>query len=568
MPVSRTSNSSLSRWKIIVGVLSIVSLVHGHPVKDQELESAVNGVQKYLESSGFPKMTRGEVIDFLKDFSQGARVSRGFDGFGKHEKDSAVVSSPQSAARVRKELQGTNVPLVPAIPEGESPLNYGYPASLDKAMPRIPSTTTAPMIFVTVQSKKASTPKVAKTVESLFQSGADGKPVMKKSVGPPMDLNAYAKFKKIPEGRSVQIENVEMKTLLASYGLLDTPNVSTDKPKQAERRNDKDADHMETADETVLKSVLVETGNGDMNVSQIRPLFDDLERSSRDHVFNPSDSTVKTIDVNKIAKIVENIKLLADGNSTTSLSQDVIQKKLENITASIISIDEPSRPENASFTGYEVFFDDDTKDVDSDLPAGPPESSAPGHKTLNQAQNPPDPLSTDELQHLFEKNKNEFKRQEPENLTSTTTAAIASDGVPTTTVGADTSSEATSVEVTANSAVTDSSSEATSVEVSSVGSGSTVSEESARDSSTAAATDASPSLSQLAESFGGGETASNPPPPIDTEEPKSDRPRNGLYFYVDWNSFLTVNEGQSNQVNLRFAPKAGNPAHFFKVSVP
>lgn len=389
-------------------------------------------------------------------------------------------------------------------------------------------------------------------------------------VGPSVDLNAYSKFKKIPDARNVKIDD-EMTELLSGFGLLDVAGPAAGKrpPAAAQRRND-DVAVTETVDEILLKSVLAETGgvanNGTRGGSS---LLDNAAQPSRGHVFNPSDSDVKTVDVNRIAKIVANIRLLADGNDTASLSQDAIQKRLENITADIAAIDDgPAVATTVAsagdgnkdgFDGYQVFFDDESKQAElpdggGDLPVTPNAAAAlPQRQTLNNAPMPPDPLSTDELQLLLDKNKNDVKRQEP-------AVTVADDGlaaqVTEEPAAASTSAEAVRAQPPSTAEAASSEAAATS----------TVAVVTQPQSSTEAS---SPSLSQLAESFGGGETASsNPSTVFETEAPREERPRNGLYFYVDWNSFLTVNEGQKNQVNLRFAPKAGNPAHFLKVNVP
>lgn len=535
-------------------------MVKGFPLNGPQLDSAVEGVQKYLESSGFPKMTRGEVLDFLNDFSKNSRVSRSDNTAANVKKDITYVTpSPDFV------YSTTQMPLViddvtkssttrPKIPNGESPLNYGYPMSLSKKTDQsLPSTT--PIIFVTVQGRNLTGDK---KTEVMLQT-MDARNAQKKSIGPSVDLNAYAKFKKIPEARNLKIDD-DMKEFLNNFGLLDAPksgksmDLNSNKPQmrssEAQRRND-DVTATESVDEKLLKSILNETGNSGVNISQFQPILESASNRG-DHVFNPSESNVKTVDMNRIAKIVENIRLLADDNNTISLSQEAIQKKLENITAAIAAIDQPTdqptdNSNNKEFNGYEVFFDDNSKEVDSDLPESPTGSET---QPLNKSPNPPDPLSTDELQMLLEKNKNEVKRQEPvseeavANITTSTEESIA---------------VATSSEAVVTSVSTDSSSEATSIEVTSGASA-------ARDFSTTA--NPNPSLSQLAESFGGGETASNPPVIDEIITPGPERPKNGLYFYVDWNSFLTVNGGQKNQVNLRFAPKAGNPNHFIKVTVP
>uniref|UniRef100_A0A2S2QQ71 Uncharacterized protein n=1 Tax=Sipha flava TaxID=143950 RepID=A0A2S2QQ71_9HEMI len=549
-----------SALNMVLGPLLLVTMfalsARGIPVnrRQSELDSAVDGVQKYLESSGFPKMTRGEVMEFLNDFSRNSRVSRS-DNTGK-ERSIAPTET-------RKTVSDGKQTARPKFPEGESPLNYGYPMSAlgvvssstttstttTTTTATDPTTTTTQMTFVTVPPVKAAQPQWKK-----------------KTVGPSVDVTAYSKFKKIPEARNVKIDD-EMTEFLGGFGLLDAPSSKRGSGSvDAARRRD-DGLTETTADELLLRSLLAETGTSTNGTAQAStPVLDagGVRRSTtagRGHVFNPSDSDLKTVDVNRIAKIVENIRLLADGNDTASLSQDAIRTKLENITADIATIDRPVAStvsaSDQSFDGYQVFFDDDTKQAEpDDLPVTPNAAAAASLATvtLDSTGSPPDPLSTDELQQLVEKNKNDVKRQQP---AATTTAAMANEQPATTTVTDDPVAASTSSEAVRAQSFTDSS-EAVATGMSTAAG--------ARDVST---TEASPSLSQLAESFGGGETASSDPPTaFETEAPRMDRPRNGLYFYVDWNSFLTVNEGQKTQVNLRFAPKAGNPAHFLKVTVP
>lgn len=67
------------------------------------------------------------------------------------------------------------------------------------------------------------------------------------------------------------------------------------------------------------------------------------------------------------------------------------------------------------------------------------------------------------------------------------------------------------------------------------------------------------SLAALEESFGG--TTRAPDPDLPTKR------RNGLYFLVDWNTFLEVGEGDE-RVNLRFQPKVGDRTRFLPINVP
>ena len=67
-------------------------------------------------------------------------------------------------------------------------------------------------------------------------------------------------------------------------------------------------------------------------------------------------------------------------------------------------------------------------------------------------------------------------------------------------------------------------------------------------------------LAALEESFGG--TTRAPDPVLPTKQ------RNGLYFLLDWNTFLEVGDEESEKVNLRFEPKIGDRMRFLPVSVP
>lgn len=77
---------------------------------------------------------------------------------------------------------------------------------------------------------------------------------------------------------------------------------------------------------------------------------------------------------------------------------------------------------------------------------------------------------------------------------------------------------------------------------------------------TDSSTSASKNLADLEESFGGTTRAPDPVLPA--------KRKNGLYFLVDWNSFLEVGEEDSEKVNLRFAPKVGDRSRFLPVTVP
>ena len=67
-------------------------------------------------------------------------------------------------------------------------------------------------------------------------------------------------------------------------------------------------------------------------------------------------------------------------------------------------------------------------------------------------------------------------------------------------------------------------------------------------------------LDALADSFGGSTAAPDPVLPT--------RRKTGLYFLVDWNTFLEVGEEEKDKVNLRFQPKVGDRTRFISVTVP
>ena len=71
--------------------------------------------------------------------------------------------------------------------------------------------------------------------------------------------------------------------------------------------------------------------------------------------------------------------------------------------------------------------------------------------------------------------------------------------------------------------------------------------------------DKSPNLSDLEDSFSATTE--------EAEIPK--RPKSGLYFLLDWNTFLEVGEeGKKDRVNLRFQPKAGDRTRFIPIKIP
>ncbi|KAL0124301.1 hypothetical protein PUN28_006269 [Cardiocondyla obscurior] len=168
-------------------------------------------------------------------------------------------------------------------------------------------------------------------------------------------------------------------------------------------------------------------------------------------------------------------------------------------------------------------------------------------KTLKDG---PDPLSLEELIRIYNEDvKNEVKRQQSSE--GTVPSTTSDEGALTNT----TTSPTESVNVTSTATTTTTAMPVTS--------NSTRDDSSSRNTTTPApesSASASSNLEALEESFGGSTRA--PDPVLPTKR------RNGLYFLVDWNTFLEVGEEDSEKVNLRFQPKVGDRSRFLPVNVP
>ncbi|KAI4491274.1 hypothetical protein M0802_010207 [Mischocyttarus mexicanus] len=150
-------------------------------------------------------------------------------------------------------------------------------------------------------------------------------------------------------------------------------------------------------------------------------------------------------------------------------------------------------------------------------------------KTLSAG---PDPLSLEEIIRVYSEDlKNEVKRQEEDTRSSNKSTT-------TTTMTTISESAKGAVELNATTATT----------------------ESEPMSSTTTASTTNTNLLDLENSFGGSTRAPDPVLPA--------RRKTGLYFLVDWNTFLEVGEEGSEKINLRFQPKVGDRSRFLPVTVP
>lgn len=237
------------------------------------------------------------------------------------------------------------------------------------------------------------------------------------------------------------------------------------------------------------------------------------EESENVHIENDSlSSVVKTLKIQEVKTETPNI---ASTEPISFKPIDVVEKivevvnKIPTVNDNTLNQDVNYLPNESAITSVKL------------------NSTKNNHSTeLNLVMNPPNPLSTEELQQLLEFNKNEVKRQQlNDNSTSSTTTRITTP-----------STESNSLEPTSSTELT-------------------MDENFGGNSAP---------ISDLAESFGGGETASEEPAADDLPPPRP----NGLYFYLDWNTFLNVGESDKNPVRIRFSPRAGNPRHFLNITVP
>lgn len=437
-----------------------------------------------------------------------------------------------------------------------SPLEFGLPMSIKT------KTTNSPFYQ---QPSSTLSPDIAEVLKTLglekdqSQSNFDFPPPSVTSftipsvhdlepVVPSIDPHSYSHFRPIPtrvkSTSKNKVINSEMQEFLASFGLLpnNAPQTRSEKSMRDFSKSNRISNKPQLENKTDEDiSDLKETDNDSFNKPEVGLLTNDMKKvlenmglismksnsTTGEFIFNPVVQTTildQSKEVNKITKVIEGIRELSKDTSLDSLSQEEIRAQLDNITSQVLDSTEPNSSEEISIESFE-----------SDKSVGEGDFEISG--TV------PDPLA--EVNNSLLSDKNEFKRQQPSDsiASSSTTQVVASstssteDTTEPDTTTPSSSGNDTKVEETSSAPITD----------------------------TVKAEDSSPSLSDLAESFGGGDTASEAPA---TEQLPSPRP-NGLYFYVDWNTFLNVgSEDTKNRVNLRFAPKVGNPRLFLPVSVP
>ncbi|KAJ9581452.1 hypothetical protein L9F63_023384 [Diploptera punctata] len=348
-----------------------------------------------------------------------------------------------------------------------------------------------------------------------------------KAASPVIDPSSYLNFKPLPTKYAM---SSDMKQFLASFGLVssgpsedetysryrsqkslnidETINTTNDTDLEASETNKQETEEkMPKINTDVLSSEMIEVlENLGLYSSENMSSSEIKEKTYDDegHIFNPSAHlAAHNPTEEEAAKLA---KLL-----------DTIKKLMKhNATISQDEIDAL----NAT-TSYKLPPIPNVNIVDNEPTFIQPmfvKKQANKTLTLDEIKNVPDPLSPEELGVLVEEYKNEVKRQQPNITTNITTSE-------------ETATNNTTSEETATNITIDSDSTTTTVET-------------PRDTG-----------------------PSNCRSEANVDDALPPRKPNGLYFLLDWNSFLQV-DGDNRKINLQFNPKLGNSRAFQPVSVP
>lgn len=299
------------------------------------------------------------------------------------------------------------------------------------------------------------------------------------------------------------------------------------------------------------------------------------------HVFQPTsqlEELNKDDNVKKITDVLRTIKNLSIKTETNDISAEELEKQLQNLTATLDNENFADVNETLLFELNEILSNDTnikiiesienmTKKMESNKTSTTTETITsasndfPITSLVQPQMKPPNPLSTDELLQLYEMGKNEIKRQQPSSASASTSTTSEQPSSTFPSSIDDTSMPGTNTETfISNTEVTNINIETSSA--TSITSTSTTTSEVPTDAKVSANNNAP--VADLADSFGGAEVASEEPSADDLPTPKP----NGLYFFLDWNTFLNVGEEDKNPVRIRFAPRAGNARNFLPITVP
>jgi hypothetical protein len=351
------------------------------------------------------------------------------------------------------------------------------------------------------------------------------------AASPVSDPSSYLSFKPLPLAANENKEDEEdkylmssdMKQFLASFGLVPTSDAEEGHSSRGSLHEHSNVHGfrsrkaLKTEAQTLKNSsgniIIQEPGHSVENSSETVPninmdlLTDEMKHilenlgflpstklptnNNESHIFNPSVHSASLHptkeEAQKLSTLLHTIKKIMKENGT------ITQDEIDGLNASISFILPPVPVEDGSKRAQ----------LAEDLPAVLSEDRKEGNKSvpLDHIKNAPNPLSLEELLLIQDDSKNEVKRQQPNNGTST--------------------------------------------------------EETHKDQG--------PSLTDLAASFGGDAAADE----VSVDVALPTKKPNGLYFLLDWNTFLDVGEeGSSRKVNLHFNPRLGNSKAFLPVTVP
>lgn len=436
------------------------------------------------------------------------------------------------------------------------------------------------------------------------------------SINPTVDPASYIVFKPLPgssrgniRGNNDDALSDDMRHFLASFGLTSdsesyrsqkalssmdnkppsgiSTTTSTEAPLKSSEKNQSSEEEL-TKKDSMLPDINPDILTDDMkDVLENIGLMKKPKRKSKGAIFNPAMRAGvlrQPEEKEKVDKLLTTIKELSEAERNKSLSAEEIAEQLQNITATLVEGNKEDEQElvegessEMSYEGYEPaeeellklqngFVDDDLKDefaldgAIGDVSNNSNDLSLESlsdtidvkdsgtKQSLKDTHNPPDPLSPEEINHFIENSKNEVKRQQPKKKRQqpSSTTTVESTQVSSTTEPSPVVNS-TSDQPKSNS---DPSPDST-LSLDPVSSSDSAA--SAASDSSSDLDDTSPSTDDLIDSFGG-------------ENPPENRP-NGLYFLVDWNTFLRV--GTDNKtVDLNFSPKVGDPKNFIPITVP
>ncbi|KAF6205176.1 hypothetical protein GE061_019343 [Apolygus lucorum] len=336
---------------------------------------------------------------------------------------------------------------------------------------------------------------------------------------PTIDPEVYSRFKPLPVKSTSEFVSPDMKSFLASYGLLDTRRGKDLKADSSEVKNSP-LDYIPEREKDVLSQLGLWRDGKAIDVG----------------VKNSAGAAISSSDAKNSAPEVKSVKHVFKPNKAEEASSQEELKKVSKILTKLKEIGEGKDDEMTALSPSDVeellLLEDNTR-------------------LAAQEQ-----VGLGEDQESLEE-KNEVKRN-PQGASASVSVDAGLGGSASASASAEASSGGN-----AQAAAAADVSDASTTTDSSASSDSSVSTTTEQPSSTDSlpsdsedTTERGASAVDLADSFGGG------------GETTTKRP-NGFYFLLDWNSFLDVglDDPPGRAIHLNFSPKVGNPANFLPVTI-